>query len=85
MENTIKNYESHIKNKNPTCRIVKHFKHAFNDPHIPFKLLAYLIIDVFNSVERLSENDIESLLLQKENFWNANLVIQHKGLGSIHD
>ena len=69
----LRNYKSHIKNKNPTCRIVKHFIDDCNDPHLPFKYLGFLIIDVFSNVDDLSQNDIESLLLQKGNFWIENL------------
>ena len=64
----LRNYKSHIKNKKTTCRILKHFIDDCNDPHLPFKYLSFLIIDVLNNVGDLSENDIESLLLQKENF-----------------
>ena len=44
-------------------RIVKHFIHDYNDQHLPIKYLGFLIIDVMNNVDDLSENDIESLLL----------------------
>ena len=47
----LRNYKSHIKNKNPTCRIVKHFIDDCNDPQLPFKYLGFLIIDVPNNVE----------------------------------
>ena len=53
---------------------MKHFIDHCNDPHLPFKYLGFLIIDVFSNVDDLSENDIESLLLQKGNFWIENLV-----------
>ena len=64
----LRNYKSHIKNKSPTCRIVKHFIDDCNDPHVPFKYFGFLLIDVLNNVDDLSENDIESLLLQKQKF-----------------
>ena len=35
--------------------------------------------------EHLSENDIESLLLQKEKFWIGALKTQHKGLNDNHE
>ena len=57
----------------------------YNDPHLPIKYLGFLIIDVLNNVDDLSESDIESLLLQKENFWIRALVTQHKGLNGSHD
>ena len=52
MESTIKRSESHIKNKNPTCRIVKHFIDDCNDRHLPFKYLHFLNIDVLSNVNR---------------------------------
>ena len=64
----LRNCKSHIRNNNPTCRIVEHFIDDCNDPHLPFKYLGLLIIDVLNNVDDLYENDIESLLLHKENF-----------------
>ena len=74
-----------MKNKNPTCRILKHFIDACYDSNDPFKYLGFLIIEVLNNVEYLSRNDIESLLLQKENFWIGTLANQHKGLNGNHD
>ena len=64
--------------------IAKHFVEDCNDPHLPFKYLGFLIV-VLNNVDDLSENDIESLLLQKENFWIGTLVTHQKGLNSSHD
>ena len=48
-------------------------------------LLGCLNIDVLNNVDDLSENDIASLLLQKENFWIGTLMTQNKGLNGSHD
>ena len=81
----LRNYKSHIKNKNPTCRIVKHFIDDCNDRYLRFKKLDFLIINVLNNVDDLSENDIESLLLQNKNFWIGTLATQHKGLNGSHD
>ena len=81
----VTNYKSHIENKNRTCRIVKHIIDDCNDPHHPFKYLGFLIIDVLNNVDDLSENDIESFLLHIEKFWIRTLVTQHKGLIGSHD
>ena len=80
----LRNYKSHIK-KNPTFRIVKHFIDECCELNDPFKYLGFLIIDVLNNVENLSRDDIEALLLQKENFWIGTLVTQHKGLNGSHD
>ena len=81
----LRNYKSHIKNKNPTCRILKHFIDACYDSNDPFKYLGFLIIEVLKNVQYLSRNNIESLLLQKENFWIGTLANQHKGLNGNHD
>ena len=75
-----RNYKSHIKNKNPTCRTVKHFIDECYDSSDPFKYLGFTIIDDLNNAEYLSRNDIGSLLLQKENIWIGTLVTQLKGL-----
>ena len=45
----------------------------------------FLIVDVLKKVEHLSENDIESLLLQKGNFWIGTLVTENKELNGSHD
>ena len=37
----LKNYKSHIKNKNPTCRIAKHFIDECYDSNDPFKYLGF--------------------------------------------
>ena len=55
-----------------------------NYPHLPFKYLGFLII-VLNNVDDLSENDIQSLRLQKENFWIGTFVTQHKELNGSLD
>ena len=47
--------------------------------------LGFLIVDVLKNVEHLSENDIESLLLQKGNFWIGTLVTENKELNGSHD
>ena len=63
----LRNYKNHIKNKNPTYRIVKHFIDDCNDPHLPSKYLGFLSINVLNNADDLSENDIQSSLLFKKN------------------
>ena len=85
MKCTADKYKSHIKNKNLIFRIAKNFIDECNDPHVLFKSLGFLIIDVLNKVEHLSENNNERLLLQKENFWTGTLVTPHKELNGSHD
>ena len=74
-----------MKNKGSTCNIGKHFIDDCNNPHIPFKYFGFLISDVLNNGDDLSENDIESLLLLKENFLIGTLVTQHKKPNCSHD
>ena len=69
----LRNYKTYIK-KYSTCGIVKHFIDKGNDPHVPFKYLAFLINDILNNVEHLSEN--ETLPLQTQNLLTVNLVTQ---------
>ena len=79
------NFKSHIKNNDATCMIVKHFIDECCDSNDTFRYLNFSIIDVLNNVEYFSQNDIESLLLQKENVWIGSLVTQHKGLNRSND
>ena len=49
-----------------------------NDPRLPFKYRSFLITDVLNNVDDLSENDNETLLLQKKkNVLIETLMTQH--------
>ena len=47
------------------------------------KYLGFVNIDVLNNVEHLSENNIESFLLLKKNFWIGAFVTQDKGLKTV--
>ena len=51
---------------------------------MPFKYLAFAIIDVVNHTSGLTCNQTEDLLLRKEKFWIGTLVTQHQGLSSTH-
>ena len=77
------NYKSHIKNKIPTCRIVKHFIDDCRDDTL--KNLYFIIVDVVNNTENLTKNELEEILLKKEKFWIGTLVTQHQGLNGTHD
>ena len=81
----LSNYKSHIKKKVHSCRIVSHFIDECFDNDVPFKNLAFIIIDVVENTNGLTHDEIEDLLLQKEKFWNGTLVTQHQGLNSTHD
>ena len=79
----LSNYKSHIKKKIPSCRIVKHF---INDcPDETVSNIRFIIVDVVNNTECLSEEKLEQLLLEKEKFWIGTLVTQHQGLNGSHD
>ena len=45
----LRNYESQIKNNVCSCRIVTHFIDECSDEEIPFKYLAFAIMDVVNN------------------------------------
>ena len=78
-------YKSHIKKRIFSCRIATHFIDKCCDEQIPFKHLAFIIIDVVNNTSCLTRNQIEDLLLEKEKFRIDALVTQHQGLNSTHD
>ena len=62
----LRNYKKHIK-KNVCCRkIATHFINECCYEEIPFKYLAFVIIDVVNNTSGLTRNQIEDLLLEKE-------------------
>ena len=77
------NYKSHIKNKIPSCRIVKHFIDECCDNNL--QNIYFVIVDVLNNIESLKKKEIEELLLVKEKFWIGTLVTQHKGMNGSHD
>ena len=59
------NYKSHIKKKVPSCCIVKHFLERCID----IKYLRFIIVDVVNNINLLSQTKVDELLLTKEKFW----------------
>ena len=73
----LRNYKNHIKKNVRSCKIATHFIDECSDEEIPFKYLAFVIIDVVNNTSGLTLNQIEDLLLQKEKFWIVTLVTQH--------
>ena len=79
----LSNDKSHIKKRKLTCRIEKHFAENCNGSG--FNNLRFIIVDSLNNVESLTNDDIDNLLLKKENFWIRALVMQHHGLNSKHD
>ena len=79
----LSNYKSHIKNKIPTCRIVRHFIEDYPDDSLCN--FGFIIVDVVNNTNDLSKTQIDTILLQKEKFWIGTLLTQHKGLNGKHD
>ena len=79
----LSNYKSHIKNKIPTCRIVRHFIENCHDETL--SNFGFVIVDVINNENQLSKSQLDLLLLQKENFWIVTLLTKHKGLNGKHD
>ena len=77
------NYKSHVKNELKTCKIARHFIEDCPDPTL--RNFKFVIVDVVNNTEKLSKEDVDSLLLEKEKFWIGTLVTQHKGLNGTHD
>ena len=79
----LRNYKSHIRNRRPTCCIVKHFMDQCVDESL--SNLKFTIVDVLNNVDLLNETEIDDILLQKEKFWIGTLVTQHQEMNSKHD
>ena len=78
----LSNYKSHINKKVYSCHIVKHFINDCSGHPLQIK---FHIIDSLNNVEGLSSDEIDDLLLQKEQYWIGTLLTQYYGLNSTHD
>ena len=78
---TPENYTLHIKNNVKSCKTVRHLIKECKG----VSKLRFIIVDVLNKVDHFSSDDIEELLLQKEQFWIGTLVTQHKELNGTHD
>ena len=77
--------QSHIKKNVRSCKIATHFIDQCCDEEIPFRYLAFIIIDVVTNTFSLTRHQIEDLLLEQEKFWIGTLVTQHQALSSTHD
>ena len=77
----LRNYRSHINSYVKSCKIVRHFikecKRLSN--------LCFIIVDILNNIDRLSSDETDDLLLQKEQFWIGTLATQHKALNGTHE
>ncbi len=78
-------YNSHIKHHQETCGIAKHFIHQCPDNEDPSGHLVFVILDGLNNISGLSADQVDNLLLQKENFWIGTLCTMHKGMNLTHD
>ena len=72
----LKSCKLHIKNNVKSCKIVRHFIEECKG----VSNLGLIIVDVLNNVGHFSSDEIEDLLLQKQQFWIGTLVTQRKGL-----
>ena len=81
------NYKSHIKKNVNSCAIAKHFFECCisDDPENPSKYMRFVILDVIDNADDLSNQEIENLLLCKEKFWIGSLCCIHKGMNTYHD
>ena len=72
----LRNYKSRIKKNVRSSKIATHFIDECCVKKTPFKYLAFVIIDVINNTSGLTHNQIEDILLKKEQFWISTLVTQ---------
>ena len=64
---------------------MNHFIDECVDEINPCRFLKFMLVDNVNNTSNLSPKEIDSLLLEKENFWIGTLISQHKGLNGSHD
>ena len=55
------------------------------DPDIPHKYIIFILIDSVDNTEDLEEEEIDALLIEKEQFWIDTLHTYPFGLNSVHD
>ena len=81
----LSNYKSHINKKVNSCEIVKHFIDVCKDEQTPTSNIRFILHDSLNNTDNLSSEEIDNLLLKKEQFWIGTLLTQHQGLNNTHD
>ena len=64
---------------------MKHFIEPCTDTVNPSDYLRFILIDCVTNTENSSKEEIDDLLLGKENFWIGTLCTIHKGLNNYHD
>ena len=68
-----------------SCEIVKHFTDVCKDETNPTCNIRFILHDSLNNTDNLSSEEIDNLLLKKEQFWIGTLLTQHQGLNNTHD
>ena len=81
----LSNYKSNIKKKVKSCLIMKHFIDSCTDTVNPSEYLRFVLIDCVTNTEHSSKEDIDDLLLEKENFGIGTLFTIHKDLNDSDD
>ena len=64
----LRNYKSHIKKKVRSCSIVNHFIDVSSDTDDPSGNIRFIIIDQLNNTNSLSPDEVDDLLLEKNDF-----------------
>ena len=64
---------------------MKHFIDLCTDTVSPSKYLRFILIDCVTNTENSSNEEIDDLLLERENFWIGTLLTIRKGLNDYHD
>ena len=67
------------------CLIVKHFIDSGTDTVSPSKYLRFILTDCVTNTKNSSKEEIDDLLLEKENFCIGTLCTIHKGLNDYYD
>ena len=78
----LSNYKLHLKKKVKSWPIVKHFYWHCQSVNTS---LRFVLIDCVTNTENSSKEEIDGLLLEKENFWIGTLCTIHKGLNDYHN
>ena len=78
----LSNCKIHVRKK-LICTIVRYFIEISNDNR--FNNLRFNIVHCLNNVYGLTDDEMDDLLLKKENFWIGTLVTKNHVLNSKHD
>ena len=64
---------------------MRYFIDSCTDTVNPSKYLRFILIDYVTNTENSSKEEIDDLILEKENLWVGTLCTTHKGLNDYHD